>query len=142
MAEQGDMLPIDPAQADSLVGVDLAAVPESKWAPMLAQMVAVLEALYRRGGKDEDAAFRQACDSVMALADYWGGRVVYLPRGDRLKLALRDAEIYRRFRGSANADQLAEEFDLNVIRIYAIAAEQRALYVKRTQRELPLGERG
>lgn len=137
MAEQqDDMIGLD--QPDSLVGQDLSAVPESKWAPMLASMVAVLEALYRRGGMDEMAAFRQASDSVMALADYWGGRVVYLPRGDRLKLALRDAEIYRRFRGSANADALAKEFGLNVIRIYAIHAEQRNLYIQRTQQQLPL----
>lgn len=134
MPEQLDMVPI--GDDDSLIGRDIGAVPDSKWAPLLAQMVAVLEALYRRKGMDEQAAFKLASDSVLALAEYFGGRVVYLPRGDRLKTALRDAEIYRRFRGSKNVDALAEEYDLSVIRVYAIYAEQRQLHLRKLQGRL------
>lgn len=136
MTQQQDLAPVDPDQAESLVGQDLSAVPEHKWAPMLANMVAVLEALYRRRGMGETEAFRLASDGAMELAEYFGGRVVYLPRGDRLKNALRDAEIYRRFLGSRNADQLAEEFGLGVIRIYQIHAEQKALHLAKVQGKL------
>lgn len=136
MAEQGDLAPIDASQAESLVGRDLSAVPQAKWAPMLANMVAVLEALYRRRGIGAEQAFELARDSVLAQAEYFGGRVVYLPRGDQLKNAVRDAEIYRRFRGSRNADQLADEYELTVVRIYAIAAEQRALHLAKVQPQL------
>lgn len=136
MNKQQDLAPIEPDQADSLVGQDLAEVPEHKWAPMLANMVAVLEALYRRRGMAEGEAFKLASDSAMALAEYFGGRVVYLPRGDRLKNALRDAEIFREFRGSANVDQLVEKYGLSAIRLYAIHAEQKALHLAKVQGRL------
>lgn len=136
MTASQDLAPIDADQAASLIGQDLASVPESKWAPLLANMVAVLEALYRRRGMEAGEAFQLASDGTMALAEYFGGRVVYLPRGDRLKNALRDADIYRRFLGSNNVDALAEEYGLSVIRIYAIHAEQKALYLAKVQGRL------
>lgn len=136
MSEQLDMVGL-PSAADalSMIGKDLGELPESKWAPLLASLVSVLEALYRRQGKDEDSAFQQASDSVMAIAEYFGGRVVYLPRGDKLKAALRDAEIYRRsHRG--NIEALAEEHGLTVIHIYRICRQQKALHLRKIQGRL------
>jgi len=134
MHDQPDMLGI-PDDAASLVGKDLADVPESKWAPMLANTLAVLESLYRRRGMDESTAFLLARDSTMELAEYLGGRVNYFPRGDRLKLALRDAEIFRRAR-RGNIQQLADEYDVTDIQIYRIIRDQHRLHISKVQRPL------
>lgn len=133
MTEQLDMMPLPPNHDPaSLIGKDLGDLPESKWAPFLANAVSVLDALYRRQGQGEDAAFRQASDSVMALAEYCGGRVVYWPRGDRLKNALRDADIYRRSR-RGNIEALAQEHGLTQIHLYRICRQQKALYLRKIQ---------
>lgn len=136
MTDQRDMLPdATPEELAGLIGKDLGELPESKWAPLLANLVSVLEALYRRQGRGEEEAFRQARDSAMAIADYFGGRVVYLPRGDRMKIALRDAEIYRRAK-AGNIDELATEFGLTSIHVYRIVRQQRALYLRKMQGRL------
>lgn len=135
MTEQPDMMP-PPSDDDSLIGRDLGDVPETKWAPMLADMLRVLEALYLREGQGKEEAFHLATQSAAALAEYFGGRVVYLPRGDRVRNALRDAEIYRKFRGSRNVEQLAAEYGLTVIHLYKIHRDQRALHMRKLQGRL------
>lgn len=134
MPDQPDLLgAIDPAEGESLVGRDLSAVPDTKWAPQLAALVGVLEALYVRQGRPEVEALKLACDGVLAIAEYAGGRVLYLPRGDRLKLAVRDAEMHRRWQRGATIGQLAQDYDLTDIHVYRVVSQQRALHLRRTQ---------
>lgn len=108
----------------------------SKWAKTLVEYVQVLERLYVRQGKTEAEAFRLASESVLELAEYRGGRVEYLPRGDAIRTALKHAEIYRRCNGR-NQQALADEFGMNIIQVYRIYRQQRALHVKKVQHSLP-----
>lgn len=108
----------------------------SKWAKTLVEYVQVLERLYVRQGKTEAEAFKLASESVLELAEYRGGRVEYLPRGDAIRTALRHAEIYRRCNGR-NHQELAEEFEVSVIQVYRIYRQQRALHIKKIQPSLP-----
>lgn len=135
MSDQPDMIGM-PGDVESLLGRDLSDVPEGKWAPLLANMVSVLEARFLRQGMTADQAFNQARDSVLATAEYFGGRMIYLPRGDRLKLALRDAEIFHRANAN-NIKTLATEFEVTDIQIYRIIRQQRALHISKVQRRLP-----
>lgn len=139
MADQHDLQGMAPTQpVEGLSAADLADVPESKWAPALVSMVQVLEARHRTRGMAEDDAFALACDSVMALAEYFGGRVWYLPRGDRLKIALRDASIHRQWqRKGAVIQNLAAAHKLTEIHLYRIIAQQRELHLRKTQPGLP-----
>lgn len=137
MTKQEDLIGGDTPQTEaSLVGQDLSDVPETKWAPMLANLVGVLEATFRRRGHDDDDALRLACDGVLAIAEYGGGRVMYLPRGDRLRIALRDAEIHRRWQGGVSIPALAAAHDITEIHVYRIVAEQRRLYLGKAQGQL------
>ncbi|MDO5625031.1 MAG: Mor transcription activator family protein [Pseudomonadota bacterium] len=113
-------------------------VPDAKWPKALVEFIEVVEASHLAAGLSEDDAFRLARRAVIALAEYRGGRVFYLPTGHALQVALQHAEIYRRFNGR-NIDMLVSEFGLNITHIYRIIRQQRALHVRRTQRELPLG---
>lgn len=111
------------------------AADETKWAPLLADMLRVIEALKRREGRAEADAFADAQSTVLALAEYFGGRMVYLPRGDRLRTALRDAELWRRFNGR-NSAELAHEYRVSEIHCYAILKKQRQLHQRKLQGRL------
>ncbi len=99
---------------------------ERNWAPLLADLVGVIESALRRCGAPKEQALSHAGSCVLAVAEFLGGRMVYLPRGHRLKVAIRDEEIFRRFAGN-NVKELAEEFGLTDIHIYSILRRQRAL---------------
>lgn len=108
-----------------------------KWASALVEMVDVLHARYMRRGMSDSDARAIARESVLELANHFGGRAVYLPRGDRLRIALRDAEIYRRMDGR-NHDMLAAEYGLTTIHIYRICKNQHQLHRDRVQHRLPI----
>jgi len=98
-------------------------------------MLRVLEALNKRGGVADTPAFATAQASVLALAEYFGGRMVYLPKGDRLRIALRDAEMWRAFSGK-NVPELAAHYDLSEIHVYSLLKKQRALHQRKLQGRL------
>jgi len=136
MSEQTDMLglPADAADRQALAdrvddGDDVA---DPKWAPFLVEMIQVLESSYLRKGMAAVAAFDLARGSVLEIAAHLGGRVAYLPRGDRIRIALRDAEIYRRCNGR-NHEALAIEHAMSTIHIYRICKQQRRLHVGKMQ---------
>lgn len=72
---------------------------------------------------------------VVAIAHFIGGRPMYLPRDDRLHVALRNARIWSEFSGN-NVPELAERYRLTPAQLYNILNEQRALHRKRVQPEL------
>lgn len=136
MAEQRPLLrDPDADDYDGLVGRELTDVPVEKWARGLVEMIEVMEAAFRRVGIGEELAFRLASDGAFAVAEYHGGRQFYLPRGDALITAVRDAAIYRRA-NRANIESLAAEHGLTVSQIYRICRQQRALHIGRTQGRL------
>ena len=142
MSSQGDLLGMPTGQAAiDMIERGAIDVPEDRWAPQLAAMVAVLSATYRRQGMDDDNAARLATAGVLAWAEYAGGRMLYLPRGDRLKKALRDAEIYQRSR-RGNIEQLADEYGLTVVHVYRVCREQRELHLSKVQGRFNFGEQG
>lgn len=140
MTEQQDLIGM-PVGQEALDMIDRGAMdlPDARWAPALANMVAVLDATFRRAGVEADQAARLATAGVLAQAEYAGGRMMYLPRGERLRLALRDAEIYLRAK-RGNIPELASEYQLSDIHIYRICREQRALHLAKVQGRFNFGE--
>ncbi len=135
--ENQDMfgLPDDEAMRQKIIEQGGSDDVNTKWPKTLVEYVEVLEQLYIRRGYSEDHAFKMARDSVMELAEYRGGKVEYLPRGDELKIALIHAEIYRRAK-SGNIKALADEFGFTDIHIYRICRQQRALHIRKIQPQL------
>lgn len=128
-------LPIDP---EGLLGANLDDLPKERWPQELVNAIEVLEAAYHRAGYPDEAAFTLARVGMVALADYRGGRQWYLPRGDALATALRDAEIYRRARRD-NIGALADEYGLTERHVWRIVRQQYALHRRKIQLQLPLG---
>lgn len=106
-----------------------------RWPQTLADLFDVLFAYNRRAGMDEAAAERDATERTFLLADYIGPRMVYLPSGEKLRLAVRDLSI---FRNPAHRDvfELARLHKMTVQQVYNIIAEQTRLVRDRMQGKL------
>ena len=106
-----------------------------KWPKTLAEAVDVLYAENVRRGMDDSTAISEAQRAVLVLANHQGGRPIYWPRGDALRIALRDRAIYLRWNGR-NKEQLAREYGLIVRTVEKIYAEQYRLGIRRRQGQL------
>lgn len=126
-----DMFETAPTDA-ALAGIE---APSDNWPSMLAELVDVLRATFQRRGRSEAEAIVEAQHAAMSIGEYLGGRQVYLPRGDRLRDWLRDRALYLEYNGR-NKGQLAQRYGLTERRVEQIAAEQRAVYIRRIQPEL------
>lgn len=130
---QEEMFDLDSAELTGLLEHAAVTADARAWPKMLTDLIDLLTAHFKRRGfarPDEEA--RRV---VAALAVYFGGRMMYLPRGDRLQKAMRDAEIWAAYTGN-NVPQLAQHFRMSVPSVYAIIAEQRALRVRAAQPSL------
>ena len=136
MTGQAEMFHPTDADAMDLIAHMGNAVPASnQWPELLADLFAVHEAYNLRQGMSSTQAAVDARDRCILEAQYMGARMVYFPTGEKLKLALRDALIFREFKGH-NQLALAKKHDVTVTRIYQIVAEQTALFVKERQGRL------
>lgn len=133
MADQGELQVGEATLSEAFAaGIE---PPAEKWAGTLADLVDRYKAHYQRNGRTEDEALAEAQTVVILLAEYTGGRSVYLPRGAALQTALRDRAIYHLAR-RGNTVELAKRFDLTERRIQQIVAEQHAIRIDRTQGKL------
>lgn len=105
------------------------------WPKFLRELMDVLKNELIRDGLQEDVALKLAQKLVARQAQHLGGRMVYIPRDERLKLALRDMEIYDHYLGG-NSRDLAERYNLTQQRICNIVKDQHALLRKRHQPDL------
>lgn len=104
----------------------------SRWEGSLREMVEIAEAALRNSHGDSERVPEMARQVVFAICDTMGGSVIYLPRGELLKKAMRDAAIYHEWRhGSAQPAQLVRKHRLALQTIYDIIARQRALHRQR-----------
>lgn len=113
----------------------LDALPKERWPRDLVAAIEVQEDAFQRLGCSEEEAFKLARAGVLALAEYGGGRDWYLPRGDAVVTAVRDAEIYRRAK-RGNIQVLAAEFGLTERHVWRVLSQQYALHRRKLQ--LPL----
>lgn len=134
MSEQAELDCGEVSLSELMEHADVA-VSSDKWPAALAEMVDVLANEFERDGEDREAATLRAQRVVLVLAEYQGGRPCYLPRGDRLRQALRDRLIYRLHSGD-NGEALADRFGLTLRHIQRIYAEQRALHIRKRQARL------
>jgi Mor family transcriptional regulator len=110
--------------------------PPARWPKLLRELVDIHAAYNERVWKlTAKQAADDAIERVVLLAQYLGGRFVYLPRGDELRIAARDALIYR-LSDRQPAHEIAKLFGLGEHVVYRIIARQRALVVDRLQGKL------
>jgi len=108
---------------------------KSAWPSTLAEAVDVLAADGEKRGLSAESAVKEAKRTVILLAQYWGGRPIYMPKNDKLRIALRDSQIWLEFKGD-NIEALAKKHALTTTMIYIILKKQRALTIARKQKVL------
>jgi Mor family transcriptional regulator len=111
-----------PAPLDACLPVEI----EDVWPKLLVEMLQVVQAAYSEAGAKPDLARGLAITGLRALARYHGGRTFYLPRGDKLEQALRNAQIWDEFSGK-NVGDLSAKYRLTEQMVYQVLAEQRAI---------------
>lgn len=116
-------------------------LPErEQWPERLHELWTVTVAALRRREPDLQRCELLARDVVIAIGDYLGGRNWIIPRGDALRTALRDAEIYRVSR-RGNAQQLATDLGLHITQLHRIIRQQHRLHQRKMQGRL-FGDEG
>lgn len=131
--DDSDMLDKALSRLDELPDDDAAV--KKAWPKFLRELIEVLKDELFRSGLPKDDVLKLAQKLVARQAHHLGGRMVYIPRDERLKLALRDMEIYDNYNGG-NSRNLAEHYKLTQQRICNIVKEQHGLFRKRHQPEL------
>jgi len=102
-----------------------------RWEGTLKEMVEIAEAELRAKLGERTDVPEIARFVVFAICDVMGGSVVYLPRGEALKKAMRDASIFRDWRdNNIQPSDLVRKYRLASPTIYDIIARQRALHRK------------
>ncbi|WP_051298671.1 Mor transcription activator family protein [Marinobacterium litorale] len=133
--EQQDMLGESSFSEELLEHLDeIPAETKRKWPKDLAALIDIFEAALKRGGLDDVQAKRLAHSLLAEQAMYCGGRHIYIPKGDRLKQAIRDVELFRDWHDNGLVpDQLAAKYKISAQHVYRIINEQRAIHLKRVQ---------
>ena len=134
-----DLFPITDDELDALLDhhgeLDL---PEHAWPANLLKLVVVWADMWARRGVPEEEAARRAKEAAITLARYLGGTQMYMPTGESLDEAVRDALIFREYRCKPfNAEEVARKHGLVPDRARAIYKKQCDLYRARVQPFLP-----
>lgn len=122
----------DPQAAADYAEAIADATDRGKWPLRLLELTDLAEAQLARNSGKALAPRELAERLVIEIANYLGGRPVYLPRGDALKRALRDRRIWRDC-GKVDPDELATREGVCLQQVYKIIGEMRSLERKRRQ---------
>ena len=140
MAEdQGDLLSAD-VQGIDLSRHDLSTIPDDIWPRTLARVFDANEAAFLRAGYSPIEAAKLAGISVGSTAFEIGGEPTYFPRGDKLKVAIRDNQAWSSWRRHGNMHRVMKDFRMTSTTAYRVIEEQHKLYIERTQHKLPFKE--
>lgn len=107
----------DPRQMGLLDSADHAAGLNER--EMLVDIAEQVEERLVAIGTDHEEAERLGWEVARHLNTFWGGGDLYICKGERYEISLRDQAIYNRFNGT-NHDWLAVEYDLTVQHVYRI----------------------
>ena len=136
MSEQPDMLGLDSEGNDILAHLDDDTLHQkSNWPGDLVELSEVARNILEEEGEEEEHTYRQIERVLLAIAFMCGGRTYYLPKGERIRNALRDKRIYDRFDGR-NIHTLCREFKLTEQKLYDVIREQRQLHIQRVQHSM------
>lgn len=144
MDKENQLSLLDEADADELEAISkqLDALSDDdhqwsilRWPERLQTLYAVVLKQLKHLTFDDASKHRLAVSIITAQSHYLGGRELYLPTNKTLKEALRDLDIFNRFKGN-NIGQLAREYQLTERSIYDILAKQRKVQQNRRQKSL------
>ena len=142
----GNPAPHDAATEDYLAGAASLAADPQRWPRQLAELTDYLADELARVHPDLGAApARALAGRLMArIAREYGGGTLYIPKGDAVERALRDARLWADYDGTLagprGIEALARREGLTAVHVYRILAAQRDLRYRQQQPDLFGGE--
>lgn len=131
-----DLFGIDSENNDIMAHLhDEALHQKHYWPGDLVELAEVIRAQLKHEGVDDEAIYQQVERVLLAMSFLCGGRNYYLPKGDRIKNALRDKRIYDAFAGN-NHRELSRQYKLSEQKIYEVIRAQTQLHRSRIQHNL------
>ena len=131
-----DLFGIDDQNNDIMAHLDDDALHQKHyWPGDLVELAEVIRSQLKREGVEDETIYRQTERVLLAMSFLCGGRNYYLPKGNRIKNALRDKRIYDQFEGN-NHRELARQFRLSEQKIYEVIRVQLQLHRSRVQHTL------
>lgn len=112
-----------------------AAQLDQDYPEILVGLVEHLTKLLTDRGIDGAAAATAARECAEHMRQQWGGQLVYIAKGRRIGLSVRDKEIWRKWRGN-NEQELCREYDITLARLYQILKAMREEDVEKRQHKL------
>lgn len=115
------------------------AIAQKRYKQHLWELVLVVERRLKEEGFDEKLSYSLTCKIIAEIAHYEGGEMRYLPRGERLKQALRDVQMFKLWHlHSWPVDKIHKQFcpELNIIEVYKILRIKRQEHIARNQLSL------
>ncbi|WP_236199943.1 Mor transcription activator family protein [Pseudomonas pseudonitroreducens] len=114
-----------------------------RWEGSLMEMVELAEHALREALGDQDNVPSLARQVVLRICETMGGEMIYVPRGERLRVAIRDAALFRDWRGGKTSiPELVRKYRLATPTVYDIIARQRALHRRSEPDLFGFGEEG
>ena len=108
---------------------------QAKWPELLSELEIHITQLAKDFNLDDETCEQLGVSTADFIATHFSGQVVCFPKDYRYKLANRDLEIYRKFRGN-NWRELVKEFNMTESGIRKVMARVRRAISKRTQPDL------
>lgn len=102
-------------------------------------LVLIIERRLQKHGIEGQKAYQISTSIIAEIANYEGGEMRYLPRGDRLKQELRDMHMFNLWHlKSWPIDKVRKEYcpELNQIQVYSILRTKRQEHLARIQPKL------
>lgn len=98
-----------------------------KWPKDLAALLDIFESALMRYGFKVTEAKKLSHLLLAEEANYCGGRHIYIPKGDRLKTAIRDTELfYDWHEKNICPNELATKYRLSIQHVYRIIKDKRS----------------
>jgi Mor family transcriptional regulator len=131
--DQDELFGIDAENNDIFGHIDSALLDHKhRWPRELVELYDISKAEIIRAGYADDEAGAIAARVMIALSFRSGGRGFYLPKGDTIKQAIRDKQLYDAFNGK-NIPALVERYGLSEQQVYKVIAQQKVLQRKKVQ---------
>ena len=102
---------------------------------LLSDLAAHITQVLLDHGVEQDVADQAGIASADFLADHWGGQLISIPMDHKFRVASRDLQIWREFRGNNHAE-LARRYGMTLRGIYKVIARVKARETERTQPSL------
>lgn len=107
------------------------------WPKLLSEFIDLFYAELCRQNMTKDKAALMAPKLAGVLGHYFGGRVCYIPSGEKLKQAIRDNRIFLDYQiSNGDITALAKKYNLTDSHVYFIIREQLAFHRKKHQPDL------